>query len=376
VGSGGTDPAGSGGIVPAGQPPLPHLVRPPGMPPMMPPNHRRTPEELAERDRYLNEARAKSGHPPLPTPQELLIPSDDEMRNRHKKLKEKLVDPAGNGGAASRGGIGPAGSGGAASSGGIGPAGSGGAVGSGGTDPAGSGGTDPAGNGGTDPGLRNGPPGSGVFIRQTDLHKNIKEKTVRPLCPQLFHLSAGRGSRGRPGAAKATPRPAKEEPTWKALRQTAMDRAFALMGNRSDIATDKQRKALVQAALCQAVALVGLPQGRYLADSANDETKQRRKRRASPLRDRPKRGAASLPTFDNTGSGFLAGMMPKGSYQIAPIARDVPDVPGSHDANPVFMCQTCMCVACGTVFLVPAGSEPCLGTMMRHNRHIRAQQES
>jgi len=178
----------------------------------------------------------------------------------------------------------------------------------------------------------------------------------------FWHSTIIGGGSGRAGStlqSGAAPRSANKEPTWKALRQTALDRAFALIGNRSDIATSKQRKALVRAALCQAVALVGLPQGRCPADIINDEAKQRRILQASPPRDRPKRGAASLPSFGGAGSGVLTGIMPKGSCQIASVARGVPDVPGSHDANPVYMCQTCMRVVCGTVFLVPAGSEPC-----------------
>jgi len=172
-------------------------------------------------------------------------------------------------------------------------------------------------------------------------------------------ISGGSGCAGSTVQSGAAPRSANEEPTWKALRQTAMDRALALIGNPPDIVTSKQRKALVRAALCQAVALVGLPQGRCPADIMNDEAKQRRILQASPPRDRPKRGAASLPSFGGAGSGVLTGMTPEGRCQIAPVARGVPDMPGSHDASPICTCQTCRRVVCGTVVLVPAGSEPC-----------------
>ena len=57
---------------PTPQPTSPHLARPPGMEPMMPPNHRRTLEELEEHERYLNEARAKRGYPPRPRPRDLV----------------------------------------------------------------------------------------------------------------------------------------------------------------------------------------------------------------------------------------------------------------------------------------------------------------
>jgi len=164
------------------------------------------------------------------------------------------------------------------------------------------------------------------------------------------------GSAAQRGGAS---RVANEEPTWKALRQTAIDRALALIGDPSDIATRKQRKALVHAALCQAVACVGLPQGRCPADIMNDEFKQSRFLQVLALRDRPKRGAASTPPLGGATSGVSTGMIPEGNARIEPGTRGVPDAPVPHDASITRSCRSCGRVVCGTVALTPAGSELC-----------------
>jgi len=168
------------------------------------------------------------------------------------------------------------------------------------------------------------------------------------------------GSAAQRGGAS---RVANEEATWRALRQTAIDRALALIGDPSDIATRKRRKALVHAALCQAVARVGLPQGRCPADFMNDEFKQSRFLQVLAVRDRTKQAAASTPPFGGATSGVSTGMIPEGNARFEPGTRGAPDTPVPRHASITRSCRSCGRVVCGTVALTPAGSELC------HRRH-------
>jgi len=165
---------------------------------------------------------------------------------------------------------------------------------------------------------------------------------------------------GSSARIKVVPQAANGAATWMALKQAAIDRSLALIGDPSCIDTGKRRKELIHAALCQAVARVGLPQGRCPADIAADGFKQGLFMQVLARWEEIKQGAAPMSSLRSTLDEVPTATTPECSAQVELGLRGVPDTSAPRAACTTCSCRSCGHVTCGTVTLTPAGCTPCL----------------